>query len=167
MNQSRYDFHVILSNFTCLRNLMLQGPDFWRRGRVISRKRKMQSKLHSIHCEYCLKNSFVDRELEDRWVQLCMTQLDADPRCRLPGSCEAFSEGNNEVEGHDKMTGGMDSDVVPSQTEKIMTDQVDLPALLLAAHLLQQSGDLLTYVPPPLTPFFYHCVAVQFEELGN
>ncbi|XP_024364879.1 uncharacterized protein [Physcomitrium patens] len=127
-----------------MHRLSHEGPDFWRRGRVISRKRKMQSKLHSIHCEYCLKNSFVDRELEDRWVQLCMTQLDADPRCRLPGSCEAFSEGNNEVEGHDNMTGGMDSDVVPSQTEKIMTDQVDLPALLLAAHLLQQSGDLLT-----------------------
>lgn len=104
-----------------------KGSFFRRKGICKSRK---PVKVEDINCAYCVKNSCTDRVMEDRWVQLIMTRLHHDPKCQLPESSSSDDESrlrdneNNVVHVNSKTT----------------ENEVDLPAIMLAAHLLQQSG---------------------------
>ena len=107
------------------------------------------SKVNVINCANCVKNSCTDRELEDKWVQLCMSRIHHDPKCHLPQSSDLSSEEDSRFDSSLQEGSDMGPDAGSFKKESIMNDQVDLPALMLAAHLLQQSGYLLTYVPLP------------------
>lgn len=119
-------------------------------------KSRKPAKVEDINCAYCVKNSCTDRVMEDRWVQLIMTRLHHDPKCQLPESSSSDDEsrlGDNEnTVGHLK--------------NKTMDNEVDLPAIMLAAHLLQQSGYLLSYVPSLLTQVsaFYCCRRLSYIQ---
>lgn len=111
-------------------------------------KSRKSSKVEAINCAYCVKNSCTDREMEDRWVQLIMSRLHHDPKCHLPESGEISSEEDSGLGSNVKNAGVVDPDGdVLFKKDKTMNDKVDLPAIMLAAHLLQQSGYLLSYVP--------------------
>lgn len=120
-----------------------------RTGRVKVGKCRKLSKVNVINCANCVKNSCTESELEDKWVQLCMSRLHHDPRCHLPESSDISSEEDGRLESHVKVGNEVGLDGVSFKKENLMNDQVDLPALMLAAHLLQQSGYLLSYVPLP------------------
>lgn len=92
--------------------------------------------------------------MEDRWVQLIMSRLHHDPKCQLPESGEVSSEEDSRLGSNVKEAGDVDPDGVLFKKDKTMNDQVDIPAIMLAAHLLQQSGYLLSYVPSPLAPVY-------------
>jgi len=117
-------------------------------------KSRKPSKVEAINCAFCVKNSCTDREMEDRWVQLIMSRLHLDPKCQLPDSSEMSSEEDSRFGSNVKEAGGVDNDDVLFKKDKPMNDQVDLPAIMLAAHLLQQSGFLLAYVPSLLTQVY-------------
>jgi hypothetical protein len=131
-------------------------------GKAGACKTRKLSKVNVINCADCVKNSCTDRELEDRWVQLCMSRLHRDPRCHLPESIYLSSKENSRLlgsfvkEGNDVSLNG-----VSFKNETIADDKVDLPALMLAAHLLQQSGYLLSYVPLPSLSSIQHSIASE------
>lgn len=105
--------------------------------------------------------------MEDRWVQLIMSRLHHDPKCHLPESGETSSEEDSGLGSNVKEAGDVDPDDVLVKKEKTTNDQVDLPAILLAAHLLQQSGYLLSYVPSPSLKFIaFHCCRHLYPVRG-
>ncbi|KAG0576092.1 hypothetical protein M758_5G054600 [Ceratodon purpureus] len=113
-------------------------------GRAGACKLRRLTKVNVVDCANCVKNSCTDRELENRWVQICLSQLHDDPRCHLPESSDISSEEDSRPGSLVKEANDTDLDSVSLKKEKIMNDLVDLPALMLAAHLLQQSGYLLS-----------------------
>ena len=94
----------------------------------------------------------MEDELEDRWIELCICRIESDPNCNLPDSGETtpnklehellgYDEDTNGLSYHDHYNLGSSKDPETSKT-----DEVDLPILMLAAHLIQHSGYLLSYV---------------------
>lgn len=92
--------------------------------------------------------------MEDRWVQLIMSRLHHDPKCQLPESSEMSSEEDSRFGSSVKEAGDVDNGDSLFKKDKTTNDLVDLPAIMLAAHLLQQSGYLLSYVPSPLAQVY-------------
>lgn len=97
-------------------------------------------------CPICVKNGCTEKELEDRWIQVCMSRIHTDPKCRLPESGELSPDGTEHgVHGEDEEKDETHFASVKSMKEEKNTlCNVDLPALLLAAYLLQHTGVLLS-----------------------
>lgn len=125
-----------------------------RRARSAAQRGEVQSK----DCPRCVQTHCTERQLEDRWIQVCMSQIHRDPSCHLPKSMEASSVGSPERTAEAPEEDNMDTSQNGNETnfrhleeeklslEKNMVPEeaVDLPALLLAAYLLQHTGDLLS-----------------------
>lgn len=113
------------------------------------------------NCAYCVKNFCMEEELEDRWIELCICRIESDPNCNLPDSGETTpNKLEHELSGSDEATNGLSyhenynlGSSKDAETSK--TDEVDLPILMLAAHLIQHSGYLLSYVPASPTNSFF------------
>ncbi len=142
---------VEIPTYLFTHNVLEQRSISQRRARSAAQKGEVQSK----DCPRCVQTHCTEGQLEDRWIQVCMSQIHRDPSCHLPKSMEASSVGSPECTAEAPEEDNMDTSQNGNETnfrhleeEKNMVPEeaVDLPALLLAAYLLQHTGDLLSYV---------------------
>jgi hypothetical protein len=147
---------VEIPTYLFTHNVLEQRSISQRRARSAAQRGEVQSK----DCPRCVQTHCTEGQLEDRWIQVCMSQIHRDPSCHLPKSMEASSVGSPECTAEAPEEDNMDTSQNGNETnfrhleeeklslEKNMVPEeaVDLPALLLAAYLLQHTGDLLSYV---------------------
>ncbi|KAL3684749.1 hypothetical protein R1sor_002771 [Riccia sorocarpa] len=102
-------------------------------------------------CARCLKVGGRNKCFETRWLELCMSDVHKDPELIIPS--EEFFQGTEETRpqqnGH-------------SPQHKGLCPALDLPALLLAAYILQRAGDLL-----PRKKFLHQLFSSPWKLFGT